>query len=213
MIRSRHAAALVTAVAAGLVVGLVVAQTSLSTARVVPPATGSFAAFGKAGTASSDPALGEIASMFRNGETAEVGRSQVLLRNLGTYNSRLLAVPSVTGRTICFGLAGRTPEDPGAAYCNQPNDPSAPRSIAGQHFGAIALYSAFDAKPRVQLFGIAFDDVNRVRVEVRGAWHEVPLSNNGFYLELPNTEEQDIGTLEATLADGTVQQRSMQPER
>lgn len=213
MIKNRRALVLLTAVVLGIVAGLVVVQKSLSTGKIVPPATGSFGVFAKKGNANNDPALAEVASMFRGGELADVGRAQVLLRNLGEYDSRVIAVSSISGRTICFALAGETSQDPGAAYCNQPNDPSAPASIAGQHFGAMALYSAFDGTPRVQLFGIAFDDVAYLRINVAGTLHDVPLSNNGFYLDLPETQEQDVGVLEATLTDGTVQQHNMQPER
>lgn len=210
MIKNRQALALVMVVAFVAGAALLIAQNSLSTGKVVPSATGSFAAFAKAGNVNGDPAVAEVAQMIRGSEVADVARARVLLRGLGKYNSRVIAVPSRSGRTICFALAGQLPEDPGAAYCNQPFDPAAPASVAGEHYGVMALYSAFDGTPRVQLFGITFDDVAQLRVNVKGTWRDVPVSGNAFYLDLPQTQEQDVGGFEATLSDGTVQRHDIQ---
>jgi len=82
--------------------------------------------------------------------------------------------------------------------------------VKGEHFSAVAPYSNIDGKAGTQLFGIAFDDVKALRVNVAGHWRAVPLHDNGFYLDLPNVAQTDVGVVEATLSDGTVQRHDIQ---
>jgi hypothetical protein len=127
----------------------------------------------------------------------------VLADNVGSNGSRLVAVPTEKGSIVCFSLVGQ------ASSCWRPHDPDLPEALRGQHFDAMALYT-FDGAPRVQLFGAAFDDVKSMRVQVSGSWRDVPVANNGFYLEIPGVQHEDVGIIEATLADGTVQVHDIQ---
>jgi hypothetical protein len=142
-------------------------------------------------------------------ESPDFDRARVLSADLGAYHSRVILIPSRTGRTLCFGLAGEASTDPGAAYCFQPKGSGLPAQVASRHFAAMALFSALNNDPRVQLFGIAFDDVRSLRIQVAGQWHDVSLANNAFYFDLPGVESDAIGTLEATLTDGSRQTRDM----
>lgn len=208
MPRKSHVIAALAVALAG-VTGFALAAGALATDKIVLSATGEFAVFNRAQTAAADPATREIAAMIRGEETPDLARSQILSSRLGAHRSRLIAVPSVSGKVICFGLAGEDPTDPAASYCHQPKDPAAPGPVAGQHFGVMALYSALDGTSRIQLFGVAYDDVRAARVSVNGEWRIVPVASNGFYLDLPGVSYSDIGVFEVTLTDGTVQTRDI----
>jgi hypothetical protein len=67
-----------------------------------------------------------------------------------------------------------------------------------------------DGKVRVQLFRVAFNDVKKLRVQVAGSWTNVPLANNAFYLDLPGIRYEQMGVVEATLANGSTQVEDLQ---
>ena len=136
----------------------------------------------------------------------DFSRARELGRHLGQFDSRLLIFPREDDRSVCYALiAARS--HPGSGYCYQPSHPAS--SAAHYNFGA--PQSIIDGKVGVQLYGIAFDDVTRLRVQVRGEWREVPLvGENGFFLDLPGVSREDLGHFEATLEDGTVQIHDVQ---
>lgn len=122
-------------------------------------------------------------------------------RNLGPFGSTLWVVPSNSGSLLCLSLVGRTPADPAMGYCYPPRHPNG----STNHFKPIAFYSATDGRPRVQLFGVASDDVETIRAEVNGQWLPLELAGNAFYLDLPNKTQADVTRVEATLATGEIQ--------
>jgi len=196
------------AVAVGVAGGVYVAAGGAGQ-RVVPPVTPKMAVFNDASRA--DAAEPELASTFAAlADKADLSRGRVLTAGVGRHGSRLVAFPSQTGSSVCYALLGRTPHDPAMSYCYQPLAPDLPAAIKGEHFSPVALYSNIDGKPGTQLFGIAFDDVKSIRAEVAGHWRAVPLHDNGFYLDLPNVAQTDVGIVEAKLADGTIQQHNIQ---
>jgi hypothetical protein len=135
---------------------------------------------------------------------------RVLARGLGRFDSRVVAAPSADGRTVCYALIGATNADPSMSYCYRPVDPGLPPGLAGQHFHAVAPEAVVDRKVGVQLFGVAFNDVKKLRVQVAGSWTNVPLSNNAFYLDLPGIRYEQMGLVEATLANGSTQVEDLQ---
>jgi hypothetical protein len=190
------------------VAGGVYAAGSRAGKNVVPPVGPKMAVFGDASRAdTSEPELASTFAALR--DKPEMARGRVLAQGLGRHGSRLVAFPSASGSTVCYALLGRTPHDPAMSYCFQPLAPDVPAPLRGQHFNPVALYSNIDGKAGTQLFGIAFDDVRAMRVEVAGAWRAVPVRHNGFYLDLPNVAQADVGVVEATLDDGTVQQHDI----
>jgi hypothetical protein len=60
------------------------------------------------------------------------------------------------------------------------------------------------------VFGVAEDSVTSLRVLVSGAWRELPVANNGFYVDLPGVQRSEVGTVEATLSDGSKQVHDLQ---
>ncbi len=200
------AAAMVSAVA---LAGGVYATASGAGQRVVPSVVPNMSVFAderQPGT--TEPQL--AATFVSPHDTADMERTRVLAQALGRHHSRLVAFPSATGASVCYALLGRTTRDPAMSYCYQPLAADAPGPLAGQHFHAAALYSNIDGHAGVQLFGIAFDDVDSIRVQINGTYRMVPVRNNGFYLDLPNTAHEAVGLVEATLTDGTIQQHDIQ---
>jgi hypothetical protein len=130
-------------------------------------------------------------------------------RSLGRFGSRLLMFPSNADHSVCYALMGEKAEDPAAGYCFTPRDPSVPAGLAAEHFSALPLESNTDLGADVQVFGIAFDDVIKLRLEVDGQWRPVVLVRNGFYIDLPGYRTDQLGYLEATLKDGRVQLHDM----
>jgi hypothetical protein len=61
-----------------------------------------------------------------------------------------------------------------------------------------------------QVFGVAEDSVKSIRVRVAGAWLEMAIRRNGFYLDLPGVPHDQAGVVEATLEDGTKQVHDIQ---
>jgi hypothetical protein len=139
--------------------------------------------------------------------TADLDHFQVLADGLGTFQSRLIAYPAMSGENVCYSLLGPDSTDPGMSYCYRPGDTQAPAGIAGERFSVVALESHAGEHRDVgtQVFGVAEDSVASLRVLVSGAWHSVPINNNGFYLDLPGVPRSEAGTVEATLADGSMQ--------
>jgi hypothetical protein len=104
----------------------------------------------------------------------------------------------------------RATSGPGNVVLRYPGDAFAPSGLKGQHFDAVALESVIDSRVGSQLYGIAFDDVEHVRVSVDGTWRAVPVVNNSFYLDLPGTANKSVVVVEATLEDGSVQVHDIQ---
>ena len=140
----------------------------------------------------------------------DFSRARELGRHLGRFDSRLLIFPREDNRSVCYVLMAASRSDPGAAYCYQPGHPAS----SAAHFDVSAPQSIIDGKVTVQVVGIAFDDVTRLRVQVRGEWRPVPLiGGNGFFLDLPGVSRDELGHFEATLEDGTVQVLDVQTLR
>ena len=196
------------AVALGIAWALMGSPPTTSSPSRIPPAVDEFSALSGMG-GKADAAVNELVQAFPGSDGPDLARARSLLTGLGRFDSRVAVLPSKDGATICYGLFGARPSDPAGSYCYQPNHPSLPSPIAGEHFSAMALYSALPDGPRVQLFGIAFDDVVALRVEVSGEWVAVPVRGNAFYLDVPDASTESVGVLEATLADGSVQLHDM----
>ena len=171
-----------------------------------PPAKGSFSALAAAAPAHVEPELVDLAQQV-GANRAEATSFRVLHRGLGAFDSRLVAFSAKGGSTICYALLGERATDPGASYCYQPNSSALPDSLAGQHFSVMAPQHYVDGRYGTQLFGVAFDDVVKIRAQVRGGWVNVPLRSNGFYLDLPGvrTRDGEVGLVEATLRGGAKQ--------
>lgn len=141
--------------------------------------------------------------------TADFSRARELGRQLGDLNLRLLAFPREDSASVCYALFGEKDTDPGMLYCYRPGNPDG----SVEHFNVSAPYAFIDGQSRIDIFGVAYDDVERLRVQVDGVWRSVPfVSTNGFYLGLPGVIRDQLGYFEATLADGTVQLHSMQTD-
>jgi hypothetical protein len=176
---------------------------------IVPPAAPKMAVFND--SARADAAEPELASSLSAvADRIDTSKGLVLGAGLGRFDSRLVAFPSASGSTICYALLGASAHDAAMSYCYQPLAPDEPSALLGQHFDAVALYSNIDNNPGTQLYGIAFDDVKSIRANIAGTWRAVPLKHNGFYLDLPNVAQEDVGIVEATLKDGTVQRHNIQ---
>lgn len=179
------------------------AATSGGDASALP----SISVFSSNALAHSEPGVTDVGPPLP--EPADISKMRLLTNGVGRFDSRLVAFPTETGASICFSLVGSTGLAPAMSTCWRPHDPDLPESLRGQHFDAVALYS-FDGAPTVQLFGVAFDDVKKMRVQVSSAWRDVPVTNNGFYLEIPGVQHEEVGIVEATLADGTIQVHDIQ---
>jgi hypothetical protein len=102
--------------------------------------------------------------------------------------------------------------DPGMAYCYRPSADNAPAGLVGEHFSVSGLEARTgpNLDVGVQVFGVAEDDVSSVRVLVAGNWQKIPIVNNGFLLDLPGVSRSEVGTVEATLSDGSTQLHDLQ---
>jgi len=198
---------LIAAIVVGATAGSITAAGSFGKAsRSQPPsAVGLYSAFTHGRPAAVDAQLADTMSA----SNADSAKLRVLASGLGRFNSRLLAFPSRGGSSVCYSLLGAQPTDPAASYCYQPTGPAMSKALAGEHFSPMALWASLGGRPGVQLFGLAFDDVRSLRVNVAGNWRNVPLSGNGFYLDLPGVAQSDVGAVEATLANGSTQSHDM----
>jgi hypothetical protein len=194
-----------------LVGALIVSSTASSTEKILP-ATESFGVFASGSAELSEPELADLAEFVGASEN-EFRAIRVLGRQLGRFDSRLVAFPARGGGTVCYALLGGTPEDPAMSYCYQPRNRAVPRELRNQHFHALALQSVIDGKVGVQLFGVAEDEVASVRVSIGGSWRNVPVSSNGFYLDLPGVWHRDVGIVEATMRDGSTHVHDIQKGR
>jgi len=196
-------------VIAAVCVAGVVSGTALVAASSddVTPAAGSFAALAAVGSDSVEPQLRDLAQHVgaTGGETTSM---RILNRDLGPFNSRVVAFAAKGGRTICYSLLGERVTDPGTSYCYQPNG-RLPARLTGQHFNVMAPQHVVDGEIGVQVFGLAFDDVVSVRVDVNGAWLPARVVNNSFYLHLPGVGGRQLGIVEATLASGATQRHDL----
>jgi len=186
----------------------VIAGVSDAGTKVVRPAVPELGVFSEPADTAVDPRLAGLADSPRfvsggKSGAADLFRLHVLGRDLGAFSSTLVVLPYHEDRGVCYALLGRTETDPGMSYCYLPLDPQLPDELKDQHFSGSWFYTNVDGVPRVQLFGVAFDDVNRLRLSVNGSWREVPVSRNGFYLDLPGASYKDSARIEATLADGS----------
>ena len=204
--------------AAALLAGAVVAGalvfTNSSDAGRRFDATEAFAVFSKGSPTDVPPDL--TMSPTLNGNMppgaprvtpVDFSRARELGRHLGQFDSRLLIFPREDNRSVCYALIAASRSHPASGYCYQPSHPAS----SAAHYSFSAPQAIVDGKIGVQLYGIAFDDVARLRVQVRGEWREVPLvGENGFFLDLPGVSREDLGHFEATLEDGTVQMHDVQ---
>lgn len=195
----------VTVCAVGAAVGATLAiSTGTSGTGAPPSALGSLSVFAEAAPPRAEPEIAHLA----DGPWADRGdlsKLRVLGEALGSFDSRLVAFPSLSGGTICYSLLAARNTDPGMSYCYPPLSSNLPAPLAGLHFDVSTLYSALDGKPHVQVFGLAFDDVEGVRVRIGDAWQDAALVKNGFYLDLPDHQLNDVEVVEATLSDGSTQ--------
>jgi hypothetical protein len=189
----------------GATVGATLAiSTGTSGTGAAPSALGSLSVFAETAPPRAEP---EIADLLGGpwADRGDLSKLRVLGEGLGRFDSRLVALPSASGGTICYSLLAARNTDPGMSYCYPPFAPSLPAPLAGLHFNVSTLYSALDGTPDVQVFGLAFDDVEGIRVRVDDAWEPAVMVKNGFYLDLPGRRLNDVEVVEAHLADGSTQ--------
>jgi hypothetical protein len=136
---------------------------------------------------------------------------RTLLTRVGQFDSRLVAFRSFQGRNVCYALLAAQRTDPGMAYCYRPYADNAPPGLADEHFSVVALESRTGPNLDVgtQVFGVAEDDVVSVRVLVAGSWQSIPVVDNGLFLDLPGVQRSDVGTVEVTLSDGSMQRHDL----
>jgi hypothetical protein len=172
-----------------------------------PPGLEGFSVFANTGTAVEPDATVEPIAADLGATAADQQSVHVLANDLGTFRSRLVAFPAMSGRNVCYSLLGSASTDPGMSYCYRPGDIHAPPGLAGERFSVVAPESRRGENHDVatQVVGVAEDSVASLRVLVSGAWRDLPISNNGFYLDLPGVPRSDVGTVEATLTDGSKQ--------
>ncbi len=159
---------------------------------------------------------------------SDLSQVRELARDLGRSHARLLIWPAKEGRVVCYALL------PLEVACYPLSDPFPP--LAGEHFNVSRFITQVGEHTGEQLFGVAFDDVVRLRVRIDGEWRPVSQYGNGFFVELPNvfehwctmgSPEPSGGTtmapfrcerrnellFEATLEDGTVQLHDVRTDR
>jgi hypothetical protein len=194
---------------AALASGLVLVLSSEASGTGSPAAADLFDVFQTGDPAAPEP---ELAHMEQDVGVAAVDRKQrrILGANLGQFDSRLVAFPARGGQNVCFALLGRTVYQPAASYCYQPRGAGLPAKLAGERFSVVGLWGVIDGNGGTQVFGVAEDSVKSIRVMVAGAWRDVPIERNGFYLDLPGVPHRQVGTVEATLTDGTKQIHDIQ---
>jgi hypothetical protein len=202
------------ALAAGAVAAVTLGVPALASGpatgpKMAPDATPEYAAFRSGGSVTRDARLAGIGEGIAHVDRPDLGRARTLLNDVGKYASDVVAFPSAGGGNLCYALLAKQLGDPGMAYCYQPKGENVPGPLAGQHFHAAAL-EVNDDGVLTQLFGLAFDDVKSIRVSVAGEWRHVPVTTNGFYLELPGVPHRDVGVVEATLANGERQIHDIQ---
>jgi hypothetical protein len=176
------------------------------------PSPAGFSVFTKTDSAAKpDEEVASIATDL-NATAADLQHFQVLADHLGSFQSTLIAFPAMSGRNVCYSLLGATRTDPGMSYCYRPRSPHAPPGLVGERFSVVAPESRTGDKLDVgtQVFGVAEDSVTSLRVLVSGAWRELPIANNGFYVNLPGVQRSEVGTVEATLSDGSKQFHDLQ---
>lgn len=151
----------------------------------------------------------QLARADRTGTQPDLSKLRVVTNNRGRFGSRVVIAPAQDGHSVCYALLGGRPTDPAMSYCYAPNGSGLPELIGGQ-FKPSALESIIEGRPSVQLFGIAADTVESIRVEVAGRWRPVSVARNGFYLDLPGIARDQLGIAEAALSNGAVQRYNLQ---
>jgi hypothetical protein len=191
-----------------------------SVAESTTDVTSLFSVFRNGETATLPPAI--TASPTDNGTdpsvpssgVADFSRAHRLGSHLGPFDSDLFLFPRRDKQSICYALIGAKESDVAMEDCYHPTGPAAFDALGGEHFGISAPESVVADGSVIQVFGVAFDDVEAFRVEVGSDWRDVPIvGKNGFYLSLTNVSREDLGHFEATLADGTVQVHDTQTNR
>jgi hypothetical protein len=140
---------------------------------------------------------------------------RTLLSGVGRFDIRLVAFRSFHGRNVCYAMLAAERTDPGMSYCYRPYAENAP-ARAGEHFKEHFSVSALGSRtgPNLdvgtQVFGVAEDDVASVRVLVAGNWQKIPIVDNGLFLDLPGVDRSEVGTVEVTLSDGSIQRHDLQ---
>lgn len=191
-LRVSTACGLLAAIGAGL------ALTTAAAENQVTPFAANFSVFSKPAPSPLDLPLTEIAGRM-GPRPADVSMIRLLATDLGAFSSKLVAFPTRGGDLACYALVGQL------GYC------WSPKVVPGdKHFNPSALESVVDGEERVQLYGLAFDDVKALRVQVSGDWRRIAVENNGFYLDLPGVRHSQMAVVEATLSDGSVQTYDLQ---
>lgn len=148
--------------------------------------------------------LGNVVANFP-AEAADAAGARVLREGLGRFNSKLVVVPSSSRRGLCYSLLAAA-GFPSMTYCYRPLEAAAlDSSLSGQRFMVSTLESLNEGTVGTQVFGVTLDDVRALRVQVDGAWRDLPIQNSSFYLDLPTGNLGSIGAVEATLANGSKQ--------
>jgi hypothetical protein len=155
-------------------------------------------------SASQSKSLENVIANFP-ADSADVAGARVLQGGLGRFNSKLVVVPSSSRRGLCYSLLAAA-GFPSMTYCYRPLEAGAlDSSLSGQRFMVSTLESLNDGTVGTQVFGVTLDDVRALRIQVDGAWRDLPIENSSFYLDLPTSDLGSIGEVEATLADGSKQ--------
>jgi hypothetical protein len=201
-------------VAAGVVALGLVSHSSGSPATASAGQWGLFSVFSQPAAGSMDDQVRAIADDV-GADEQDRASFRTLLSGVGRFDSRLVAFRSMHGRNVCYALLAAQRTDPGMSYCYRPYDANAPARLAGEHFSEHFSVVAPESRtgPNLdvdtQVFGVAEDDVVSVRVLVAGSWQKIPIRDNGLFLDLPGVPRSDVGTVEATRSDGSMQRHDL----
>jgi len=167
------------------------------------PASADLSIFERPGGTADAATAAEVAARAHD-LNADLTRLRVIGRGLGRLNTTLAIFPAREDQNVCYTTIGSDPTGSGLLHCYTPRGPDAPDEIVGAQFHVMKMYT-LNGGPHTDVFGVASDDVQSLRVQVGGEWKTMPILNNGFFLEVPDAALADVGIVEATLANGSVQ--------
>ncbi len=201
---SRHRGKIFAAAAAASIVGAVAFVSARpSDAQRQLPATAHLSIFERA-DATADPATAAEVAARAHDLNADLTKLRVAGRGLGRLNTTLVIFPARENQNICYTTIGSDPTGSGLLHCYTPRGPDAPAETAGARFHVMKMFTDTGG-PHTDVFGVASDDVKSLRVQVSGEWKAIPIFNNGFFLEVPDARFADVGIVEGTLSNGSVQ--------
>jgi len=191
------------ALGASILGAVAFSSTRPSEAQRQLPATADLSIFERPGGTVDAATAAEVAARAHD-LNADLTQLRVVGRALGRLNTTLAIFPAREHQNVCYTTIGSDPAGSGLLHCYTPRGPDAPDEIMGARFHVIKMYTV-NGGPHTDVFGVASDDVKSLRVQVSGEWNAIPIFNNGFFLEVPDASFADVGIVEATLSNGSVQ--------